>query len=102
MFCHITTLQQLTQSANGAGRLTAMIGASKIAYSDKEQYVRFRFPKSNGVNYCRITLETNDTYTMKLSRIHGNKETVVAELKGLYNDMLKQQFEEATCLFLSL
>ena len=104
MFDANTTINQLTNANNGVQRLSVMIGLKSIARDDNKQFVSFKFKaKGNGkANYCRITLNSDDTYTMRLSKIWGVKELNIKEYKGLYCDMLKETFEQHTALYLSL
>lgn len=85
------TLDQLTQSNNGARRLNVMIGAKN--FIGGENHVSFRFPRGT----CTITLESNDLYRMSIA--YRGQQHVES---GLYCDMLKSEFESTTGLYLSL
>lgn len=104
MFDPSVALNQLTQSNNGVNRLKATIGAKSFAYSEDEQYVRFKFMKGakNKGNYVRITLNEMDTYDVEFGRIWGVNYTKVSGAEGLYWDQLLSYFESETGLFLKL
>ncbi|CAH6985613.1 conserved hypothetical protein [Vibrio chagasii] len=101
MFNPNTALNHLTQSNNGSNRLAAMIGAKNFAFSGEQEYVSFRFPRSNGVNYCKISL-VNDEYNMELGSIHGINYKVKHTFEGLPTENLKRTFEQNVKQDLSL
>jgi len=98
------TLNQLTQSNSGAGRLSAMVGGKNFVKSDEENFVAFKFSAKakNKSNYCKITLNAMDTYDVEFGYIRGMNYTVRSVTEGLYDDMLKDHFETETSLYLSL
>ena len=102
MFDYNTALNQLTMSNNGINRLVAMIGAKDFVRSDKDNFVAFKFPRANGINYCKLTLTPADLYKLELGYIHGGSYKIRKELDGLYFDQLKEIFENETKLYLSL
>jgi len=102
MFDYKTALNQLTMSNNGINRLVIMIGAKDFMRSDEESFISFKFPRSNSINYCKLSLTADDLYTLELGYIHSMNYTVRKELKGLFFDQLKGIFEDETKLYLSL
>jgi hypothetical protein len=100
MFDANTALNQLVMAENGRTVLALMIGAKHFARG--EDNVSFKFPRSNSINYCKLTLTPDDLYTLELGYIHGLNYKVRKELKGLYWDQLKEIFENETKLYLSL
>jgi hypothetical protein len=115
MFCANTVLNQFTQSNNGTGRLKAMIGAKDFAQGEK--CVSFKFAKSGGVNYAKVTLNSSDTYTLELGLISSKADPdlkaigikvmlssykIVSETPLMYHDQLKAEFEQETGLYLTL
>lgn len=96
------TLNQLTNSNNGARRLIAMIGAKHLIKG--ENYVSFRFMRgaANKANYCKITLNSMDLYDVEFGKIHGMNYKVIGEESGLYDDQLFSHFQDETKLNLSL
>lgn len=102
MFDAKLALNQLTQSENGISRLNIMVGAYNLAKDDNS--VMFKFKAKSPYNYCKITLDADDTYTLTLqkyvwTRCKMTKEKVIS---GLYFDMLKNEFEQNAKLYLSL
>ncbi len=98
-------IDQLAQSNNGIHRLSAMIGAKDFVRG--EDFVQFKFnafagKDSPSYNFCKITLETSDTYTMELGKIKNHELVKSDELDGLWQDELKETFENTTGLCLSL
>ena len=95
-----TILQQL-----GGNKFLAMTGAKNLTYgTNKEglpQY-SFKFPMSKVANYCRITLEATDTYTMEFMKIRGTNHTSLLPITGVYCDQLATCFEGMTGLRTSL
>ena len=68
---------------------------------------QFKFRGSRSYNYCQVTLNDNDLYTLKIGQIRryrkGQHPLVVRyEQDGLYSDMLKPIFEKQTGLYLTL
>lgn len=94
-----TIVQQL---AGHWGRLSIMTGACYPAYSDKEHYFSFRFKMCKKANYCKIKLNSLDTYDIEFGKVWGDKYKVVEEIEGIYCDGLKSMFERFTGLYLSL
>ena len=90
----------IMKQMGGIGKITAMIGMNGLCAI--ENGVRFKFKGSKIANYCSVVLNDNDTYTLKLSKLWGMKETVKLEESGLYFDQLKPIFEQNTKLYLSL
>lgn len=85
----------------GMGRIKAMTGAKNfVAHEDG---VSFRIGRnSNGVNYVKVTLTPADLYDVEYGAIRGHNYKVKAKSEGLYNDMLKRDFERNTGMYLTL
>lgn len=94
------------EQLGGVNRLRMMINARDFMY-DKLQ-TRFTFSGCTKANRCFIDLDpATDLYTMKIvkvkiSRLGEFSMTTLHEQSGLYDDMLKPEFEKATQLRLSL
>lgn len=97
-------LQQL-----GGNRLIAMVGATHLV--DHGDGLSFKFgrglPHRRGLpNYCKITLDPSDTYTVELGRLYRKRGVVeynqLASFAGVYADMLIQLFEDQTKLTIRL
>jgi len=85
----------------GASRIKTMLGARNLT-ADKN-WVSFRWPMKakNKANFCKITLEGDDTYTVEFGYIRAGKYTQRSKTPGLYCDMLRGHFEDSTALYLS-
>lgn len=85
----------------GGSRFSAMTGARNFVGS--EDALSFRIPKAlRGINYVRVTLDPNDTYTVTFRRIHGMTIKDVCEMSGVYVDNLRGVFEQVTGLYTTL
>jgi len=91
----LTILDQL----GGAGRLKAMTGAYNFIRLPNG--VSFRI-KNAKANYIKITITSMDLYDLEISRLRGDKQTLVYSANGLYDDMLKPAIEKATGMYLSM
>ena len=106
---HYTTSEQL-QIANTilsqlGSHLNCMTGAKNFVFGENDKgqvYVTFKIGRnSNSINYVKITLNSLDLYDTEYSRITVKSHKVKSESKGIYNDMLKADFESATGMYLS-
>jgi len=105
----IEMLTQLLQSDHG--RLKAMLGTSKVVYSNDKNTVTFNFKMNRKANHCTLSYNCgNDLYDMEFWKIskpsksnnYEGKFTEIEVFNSLYNDQLKDVFEEFTGLRLSL
>ena len=94
------TLNQLTNSNNGANRLIAMIGAKNIAKDDNSVMFKFMRGAKNKANYVKITLTHDDLYSVEFGKIHGLDYKIINCVDGLYNDQLFDFFQDETGLAL--
>lgn len=96
--------QVILQQLGGAGRLQVMTGAKSIAACDRgvQFKVNGRHPTEGKVSHVRITLTPEDTYTVEYIRVHGGNVKTLDTSEHLYADMLKNDFEHNTQLYLSL
>lgn len=94
----MTILRQL----GGAPRLSAMIGAKNFLMLDDG--VSFQFPNRlrSKPNYCKVTLDPRDTYTVTLGRIKNGDLPKSQTFEGIYADTLVGLIERETGLYLSL
>jgi len=103
-----TRLQEGTSVANtivqqmgGMGKLRAMLGAKLIAMSNG---LRIIFPNRHRTrgNVCEITLEANDTYTMKFFNASRGQAKLVQKYDDIYFDQLIPTFEKQTGWYLRM
>ena len=101
---HANALTILAQMG-GAGRLKAMLGAKNfVRHEDGDGALSFQFPNKarSKPNYCKITLDPSDTYTVAFGRVGSLDYRELATYSDIYADGLKSLFERTTGLYLSL
>lgn len=85
----------------GGNKFIAMVGAT--CYSDNNgNTLIVKFKGSKVANIMHITLNSMDTYDVKISKFRGLEMKLVKETLGAYDDMLRKIFEETTGLYTSL
>jgi hypothetical protein len=91
-----TIMQQL-----GGRRFITMTGANGFSYNvslKNNVFIAFKVPNRSGANFVTIELTPDDVYTMKFVRIHGGNTKTIAEVEGVYADMLQDVFTQNTGL----
>jgi methenyltetrahydromethanopterin cyclohydrolase len=88
----------------GTNRLSAMIGAKHLSFSDKDKpYITFKhIPSGCSTNYFKMTLNGLDLYDLEFIRVRANKVTVVKSVENVYASDVRRIFEETTGLYLTL
>jgi hypothetical protein len=81
-------------------RLKMMIGAKQFMLV--ENGLSFKFPRSNGINYIKITLNGKDLFDVEYGYITAKGYKVKETSNDLYNDMLKNDIEQTIKKYLSL
>lgn len=97
----------------GGGQFLALTGCKNLVGGDRSLSMRLSKNKSKA-NRMTVTLEADDTYTVEFVRetmprlssktfeyTEGGRE-VMLRREGVYRDMLKDLFEEATGLYVTL
>jgi hypothetical protein len=82
----------------GAGRMTAMIGVSRIRHGKDRIIVRFKARAIGGINKFEIILDPSDTYTVKLYRETVKGDSLKYETSDIYCDQLIDLLEKQTGL----
>lgn len=103
-----STMEAVNESSNvilqqlGGSRFMVMTGAKPLTGDAKTLHLKLGRNAKN-VTHVVITLEGNDTYTMKFLKIRGAHEPkVAAEIKDVYADQLASVFTQHTGLHTSL
>ncbi len=97
---NMSIANEIIRQMGGTGRLNAMTGAKHfIAIENGIQFKIGRNAKS--VNTVRIVLNGMDLYDVEYGRTHGMNYKIKASSEGIYNDMLKADFERETGMYLS-
>lgn len=93
----------------GGNKFLAMTGAKNLVRCDEKKYLQMDLTRNmGGVNRLQITLNANDTYTMKFYRhsySRKNFQWTVSnekEYAGVYCDMLRDIFTKVTGQYTSL
>ena len=90
-----TILQQL-----GGRKFIAMTGAKNFV--DGGSYLTFKFPRSNGINFAKIILNSMDVYEVEFYYISGGSVKLKHRIDGVYFDMLQSIFTQYTGLYTHL
>ena len=93
----ITILQQL-----GGNRFIAMTGAKNLVNHGDALSFKFPKPRDRRVNYCKVTLSADDTYSVEFGYIRGLKYQPDEPIQGVYNDQLQPIFTDKTGLYTRL
>jgi len=90
-----------TQTLNqlGGNKFIAMTGAT--CFSDNETLI-VKFKGSRIANIMYVTLNSMDTYDVKICKFRGMDVKTIKEVSGAYSDMLRNIFESTTGLRTSL
>jgi hypothetical protein len=87
-------------------KLKMMIGAHtffKGHFDNDNPGIQFKFPTSNKINCCQLTLDTEaDLYNIKFMQISGLKVTDRGIHTDVYVENVRDIFESSTGLYLSL
>ena len=96
----IMIAQTIVEQLGGIGKLRAMVSAHTLI--DHGDALSFKFKGSSAANYCKITLDPSDTYTVEFGRIRGLDYYPDAPIPGVYADQLVRLFTATTGLDLTL
>lgn len=91
-----TTLKQLAPYH----LLVSFINIRNIVFY-KDYTVGFKFSGNRKINWCSIHLNSSDLYDMKFYYISKRGKKLISEYKDIFNDQLKEFFENGTGLKLS-
>ena len=86
---------------SGGNKFIVMTGAKQLTASDNALGFKIGRNASKS-NYVKITLNSMDLYDMQFIRLTINSHKIIAEHKGIYNDMLRSIFTKETGLYTSL
>lgn len=103
------TVTQVILQQLGGHKFLVMTGAHSVISNNEDKALSMALPASltkNRVNYCKVTLAADDTYTVFVGRVRGTAKGVAwgatQELTGVYCDQLQEVFTQLTGLFTSL
>lgn len=102
---HHLEIAQVIFSQIGGNHAMAMIGGKNVfAVDEKDGALSFMFKAENvkKINYCKVVLDFDDTYTVEFGRKWGSTYKVIDTKSNVYCDELMNMFEEVTNVLLSL
>lgn len=94
----------IIQQLGGPGKLKAMLGVTSVYEPDHKPGVGFTWPnrqRSKG-NACEITLDPDDTYSVRFFNLSGTDKKLVKMYDDVYADSLINIFENQTGWYLRL
>lgn len=101
----LAVAEEIAKQLGGTNALIAMIGAKNILGDENSLQFQFGGKATNGANSCVITLDQDDTYTVrfvKLSRAPSFAVTEKGTTSMVYNVDLRTHFEKSTGFYLKL
>lgn len=91
-----TILKQL-----GGGRFLAMTGAKNLGFYGPA--LTFNLGRNaSKANRVEISLEANDTYTMRFGQFRKMELKSIKKIEGVYCDTLQKNFTDVTGMYTSL
>ena len=94
----MTTAQTIFNQLGG-NRFALMTGAKN--FMSAPDALHFKLPSNfakDGINSVRVTLDSNDTYTVDYCKARGTSLKTVASSSGIYCDSLQSDFTAVTDL----
>lgn len=95
----------ILEQLGGAGKLMVMAGAKMpfVSLSEQRGGVQFSIGRNEKrVNKVKIVLNGSDLYDVEYWRIWGAKATLLSSSENIYGDMLMDDFESNTGMYLTL
>lgn len=100
----MTVANEIARQMGGTRRIALMTGAKN--FMGDANSLSFKLPSGksrDGINYVKVTLDADDTYTVtftRLGRAPSFKVTEVKSVSMIYCDQLIDLFERTTGLYL--
>jgi len=91
----------IAQQLGGTRRLAMMVGAKNFVALESGLTFKLGKGAKDGITHLTVTLDADDTYTVRFQRVWGTKVTEKGTTEGAYADMLTNLFESATGFYLS-
>lgn len=86
----------------GGSKFLAMTGAKNLLGDERSLTMKLGRGAMGGITHLTITLEADDTYTMKFLKVRGVKVSTVHESAGVHAGELRRAFEGFTGFATSL
>lgn len=99
----LTKANTILSQLGGAGRLGVMIGAHTfLGTPEGALSFRFKARAKDGINYVRVTLQSDDTYRLEMLQLRGVNSYSRADVEGLHAEDLVRVISERTGLALTM
>ena len=92
----------IADQLGGLFRLSMMVGAKNFVAIESGLTFKLGTGAKDGITHCTITLDADDTYTVRFQRVYGRKVSEKGSTSGVYCDMLMDIFEGATGFYLTI
>ena len=96
-----TVALTIAEQLGGLRRLSMMVGARNFVSSEDSLTFKLGRGAKDGITHVTVTLDADDTYTVRFCRCWGTKVTEKGTSSGIYNDMLVALFESSTGFYLT-
>ena len=93
--------QTIADQLGGTRKLSMMVGAKNFVALESGLTFKLGKGAKDGITHLTVTLDADDTYTVRFQRVWGHKVTEKGTTEGAYADMLTDLFESATGFYLS-
>lgn len=98
------TARIISHQLGGNSRLSAMIGATHFAFSDKDNSLQFHFKMCKKANIIKIKCNSLDLYDIEFYKYNRRSFAcpMVKEFNNIYAEDMRGIIEEFTGLYLNL
>src|SRR4030042_1880952 len=97
-----TTANTIIEQLGGFGKLKAMTGAKDFTSVENGVCFKFKNPNRNRPNYIMVVLAGDDTYNVTMAKLVRFEPLNQSTVSGIQVGQIKELFENATGLCLSL
>jgi hypothetical protein len=98
----MTIANTIITQLGGFGTISMLTGAKNFVAGANSVDFSIGKGAKNKINKVKITLNSRDLYDVEFGRVWGTNYTKIAKSESIYNDMLMDEFEEATGFFLTM
>lgn len=91
----------IANQLGGIRRLSLMVGAKNFVALEAGLTFKLGKGAKDGITHLTVTLDADDTYTVRFQRVWGHRVTEKGTTDGAYCDQLVSLFESTTGFYLS-
>ena len=91
----------IANQLGGTRKLAMMVGAKNFVALESGLTFKLGKGTKNGITHVTVTLDADDTYTVRFQRVYGHKVTEKGSSSDVYCDQLVNLFESTTGFYLS-